>query len=70
MKLDMDWVDYLPLRRLKAQMGIPLEPLQGSGWGDPPPETEVGVTHANAAEAPPAGIAPDTAPDRADPAAE
>jgi len=69
-KLDMDWDDYLPFRRLKAQMGIPLEPLQGRGWGDPPPETEVGVTQANTAGALPAGIAPDAAPGQADPAAE
>jgi hypothetical protein len=29
MKLDMNCDDYLPLRQLKAQMGIQLEPLQG-----------------------------------------
>jgi hypothetical protein len=61
MKLDMNWDDYLPLRRLKEQMGIPLEPLQGPGWGDPPPEPDSPLK--------PAIVEQDAGPDPADPAA-
>ncbi len=70
MKLDMNWNDYLPLRRLKAQMGIQLDPLQGPGWGDTPPPSDMSLAPTIAVDERAVGNTREPGPEHASPGAK